>query len=92
MRDNARRNPVASLRDESSSRIDDSLAAVKAGPGNDRCNERLHESALLFFKSTWIEATVGSKREDGTPASNDAHRLSVHQLDDHIGRAYSLTC
>jgi hypothetical protein len=83
---------VASLRDESSTRIDDSRVAGKVGPGNDRCRERLHESTLLFFESAWIEATVGIKREDGKRASNDAHRLSVHQLDNHVGHAYSLTC
>ncbi|WP_160110158.1 hypothetical protein [Caballeronia choica] len=47
---------------------------------------------MLFFESAWIEATVGIKREDGKRASNDAHRLSVHQLDNHVGHAYSLTC
>ncbi|WP_160109946.1 hypothetical protein [Caballeronia choica] len=46
---------------------------------------------MLIFESAWIEATVGIKREDGKRASNDAHRLSVHQLGNHIGHAYSLT-
>ncbi|KAI3610201.1 hypothetical protein D8I24_0583 (plasmid) [Cupriavidus necator H850] len=45
---------------------------------------------MLPFECPWIEATFGIERENGKRCSNDAHGLSGHEFDDHIGHACAL--
>jgi hypothetical protein len=78
------------LRNESRGRVNDGLLALIHGCGEDGGNDRLRERKLLLFECPWIEATFGIERENGKRRSNDAHWLSGHQFDDHIGHACAL--
>jgi hypothetical protein len=82
--------PIGPLRNESRGRVNDGLLALIHGCGEDGGNDRLRERKLLLFECPWIEATFGIERENGKRRSNDAHWLSGHQFDDHIGHACAL--
>ena len=88
----ARRNPLASLCNESGGRVDDCLVALISEYGKDRCEDRLREGELLLFEFTRVDATFGIESKNGKRVPNDAHRVSGHKLDHDAGHSRSLPC
>ncbi|MGF6609404.1 MULTISPECIES: hypothetical protein [Paraburkholderia] len=81
---------MASLRNESGGCVDDRFVAVIIEDGKDWCNDRFRQGKLLLFESACVNAAFGIESENGKHVSNDANRLSVYELDNHVGHSRSL--
>ncbi|WP_187639658.1 MULTISPECIES: hypothetical protein [Paraburkholderia] len=81
---------MASLCNESGSRVDDRLVDVFIEYVKDRCDDRLREGKLLLFESARVDATFRIESEHGKRAPNDAHRVSGHEFDYDAGHSRSL--
>ncbi|WP_172175436.1 hypothetical protein [Paraburkholderia elongata] len=81
---------MASLCNESGSRVDDGLVAVIIEYRKDGCDDRLREGKLLLFESARVDAAFGIESENGKRAPNDVHRVSRHKLYHDAGHSRSL--
>ncbi|MGF6812642.1 hypothetical protein OKW30_007859 [Paraburkholderia sp. Clong3] len=81
---------MASLCNESGSRVDDRLVDVFIEYVKDRCDDRLREGILLLFESARVDAIFRIESKHGKRAPNDAHRVSGHEFDYDAGHSRSL--
>ena len=89
-RQGARRDPLPSLRNESRTRVDNSLIAGFVGYVKDWRNDRLYEGKLLPFEAFCVEATLTIERKNGERVPDNAHRGSGGKFDEHLSHPYPL--